>query len=358
MRIERLRVYHVRNLQDVSLEPAPRLNFLCGPNTSGKTALLEAIFLLARGRSFRTARLADVITRGCATFQVTAHLDHGQAGNVVAGVERGNGHLALRFGGETIDTVSAFARRFPVVVATPDSHELVSGTPKVRRNWLDWAMFHVEPRYLEYWREYHRALRHRNSALKQRGSDRELAGWEQVMAPAGEALHGGRQVFVERLHGVLEGLGGQIGSGDLGIRLAPGWNPDRRLLEELESGRKRDREVGYTQCGPHRADLVVEAGGNAVAASFSRGQAKLLVSVLAMALARVVAEMGGENPVLLLDDYDAELDRQARQRLLQLLDQEGLQAFLSSTEWVGEGAPPVGSAMFHVERGEYTKVVE
>jgi DNA replication and repair protein RecF len=359
MRIERLTAHNVRNLLDVALEPSPGLNLFQGANASGKTALLEAIYLLARGRSFRTPRVMDVVRHSAERLQVSARVSHRDARPVMAGIERGSGHLVLRYNGDPVRTVSAHARRFPLVVITPDSQQLVLGGPAVRRDWLDWAMFHVEPGYLDHWRDYHRALRQRNHLLKDAATvTEEIRGWEEGMGRSGTALDEARRAFLRRLEQAFQALAGEFWAEPPGLRLRSGWESDVALEQALADARRTDLISGFTHCGPHRADIAFTHKNNELASHFSRGESKLFICTLMLAEATVLAERLEEPPVLLVDDFSAELDTQAQQRLLAMLGSGKAQAFLTTAGTAAAGSLPGGSARFHVEHGKFREMVE
>lgn len=359
MRIHRLWVRNLRNFADISIEPAGCLNLFLGPNAAGKTALLEAIYLLARGRSFRSPRVEEVIQYHSPSFQVSAEIFHGVDGSLVTGVERGAGRLLLRYAGQTVKTISAHARKFPMVLITPDSQQLVLGGPKVRRNWMDWAMFHVEPAYLATWRDYHRSLRQRNRLLKRTQSGKELHGWEELMSQNGVVLDQARRQFLRGVNSTFTHLFELAGWGEPPeITLQSGWAVEEPLLESLMGRRREDASTGHTGCGPHRADLAFHVNGNELGARYSRGQSKLFVTLLMLAEAQVVFSRTGEEPLLLVDDFAAELDRQAQGRLLSLLSARPGQAFLTSVNFERHWALPNASARFHVEHGAIAKMVE
>lgn len=356
MRIDRLRAKDVRNLRDVELQPAAGLNLISGVNAAGKTALLEAMHLLARARSFRTPRAEEVVHHQSASLQVTARIHHGTDGSLETGIERGEGRWLLRYGGEPVKSISAHARKFPMVLVTPDSQQLFLGGPKLRRHWLDWAMFHVELGYVELWRGYHRALRQRNHLLKRAAREQELEVWEELMASSGEALGAARRRYVQRLEETLAELcrnGWQCGRP--GIHLEQGWEEHGQLREQLARTRRVDSQMGHTACGPHRADIAFRIDESEVAARCSRGQSKEFILLLMLAQAGVIAASIEEEPLLLIDDFAAEMDRAAQERLLALLRGWHGQVFLTCVQAGEEWSLPEGAARFHVEHGAVAK---
>jgi DNA replication and repair protein RecF len=217
----------------------------------------------------------------------------------------------------------------------------------------------VEPSYLEHWRDYVRALRHRNSLLKEGVHDRGLLqSWEWPMASAGEAMAQARQGFVQELGGVLNELTAPCFPHELSVDIIAGWPEDTGLEECLARARAGDGAAGFSRYGPHRADILFSCDGEALAARFSRGQTKLFVCLLMLAEGAAVEKLTGEAPVFLLDDYAAELDVQASGYLLDQVMERGWQTFVTTTEFRELGRFPGLTRLFHVEHGEIAKVIE
>jgi len=357
MFIGSLQVRNVRNLVELELELGPGLNLFQGPNGSGKTALLEAVFLLARGRSFRTSRLSEVPRYGESGFQVIARIQHSQDGQVVTGVSREGKSLLVRYHGEPVRRMSSHARQFPLSIATPDSQDLIYGSPKIRRRWLDWGLFHVEQNYLENWRAYHRALRQRNCLLKISARSRELSAWEQEMATYSTEIQSTRERFTNTVSAHLQLLVDKTAHYPAALRLEPGWDLDCSLVQELEAARSQDASAGYTRLGPHRADLIFMADEKDASVALSRGQSKLYVVLLAIALSQAITELGGESPVLLLDDPLAELDPQTQDILVHLISNQACQSLMSFPNEDYQSPVTNDVAVFHVKRGNIRKMV-
>ena len=357
MFIGSLQVRNVRNLAELKLELGPGLNLFQGPNGSGKTALLEAVFLLARGRSFRTARLSEITRYGASGFQVVAHIRHSQDGDVVTGVSREGKEMSVRYHGEPVRRMSSHARRFPLSIATPDSQDLIHGSPKIRRRWLDWGLFHVEQDYLERWRAYHRALRQRSCLLKISTRSKELASWEREMATHSTEIQTARVRFMVAVGTHMQTLASKTTPYSTTLQLDPGWDVAQPLSDELESTRSQDAAAGFTRFGPHRADLTFVVDERDASMSLSRGQSKLYVVLLAIALSQAITELGGETPVMLLDDPAAELDAETQGILIQLISDQGCQSLMSLPVEVEQLADVKDIAVFHVKRGDIRKMV-
>lgn len=358
MQIRSIQVKGVRNLGEQELELGSRLNLFQGPNGAGKTAFLEAVYLLARGRSFRTSHLAEIARYGQSGFHVVARIQHAQDGEIVTGVSRNGTDLSIRYRGRPVAHVSAHARNFPLSICTPASQDLIYGPPKGRRKWLDWGMFHVEPEYLKAWRDYHLALRHRNSLLKMSTNSMELDAFESEMAENADVITSARVLFSEKLRSRLAQLAASTMDWPLDLRLEQGWESSRSFTRILRESRARDEETGHTRFGPHRADLCFIGFERAAATSLSRGQSKTLVVLLALALGQVIRELGGETPVLLLDDPLAELDREGQEKLLQLIAAQGCQSLISMPDSGFNSGLADNTVLFHVKRGDIRKMLE
>jgi DNA replication and repair protein RecF len=359
MHIERLEVSHCRNLTAVDLPLSPRLNLLTGPNGAGKTSVLEAVHVLARGRSFRSPRIAPVITHGENAIIIRAHVADPIRGRLNVAVQRQRNNQAdARFNREPCKP-SDVAAILPLQLMLPDAAALVFGEPAGRRRFLDWGTFHVKPGYLEALRAYQRALRQRNAVLRGFASggtrSAELETWTLTLVERGNEVTQMRQSYVARLTSVLPEVLESLAP-DLSIRcdLQRGWTDAVELSDSMSESRPRDVKLGATQTGPHRADLKLLAAGGPASAVLSRGQAKLLASALHLAQARLTAADASRASIFLIDDLGAELDREHNQRLFRALADTGAQVLATSTS-VPDLGPAFGQAdrrVFHVEQGQ------
>ena len=351
MHIEWLQVRNVRNLSDQRIEPGPALNVICGPNGSGKTALLEAIHILGRCRSFRTPGINRVIRYQQKELQISAGLRLPDRTLVVTGVERSRTALNIRYNQRTVRKVSEQAALIPVITVTPESHRLVSGSPVFRRRWLDWAMFHVKPDYIETWRDYHRALKNRNSLLRKNKAD-QLAPWEQAMWRAAKELTIQRNAFIRELSGAMETAMRQLRIPQTTLEYDCGWQAGVDLDHYLAEQRRGDMERGVTRHGLHRSDITICQDGREIGHFYSRGQIKLCITALSLALDSVFRNRTQRSPIILVDDLTAELDHAGQQRIIQALAGQGGQVFITTTG----NLPQVNQLpikMFHVEQGMF-----
>ena len=358
MRLEQLEVRNVRILSRVELAPGSGLNVFEGANGSGKTSLLEAIHLLGSGRSFRTHRLGELITRGEDWLRVRGDVRGEDGAGESVGVEKRRDGLRIRVAGDDVRSASVLARRLPLVVITPDSQRLLTDGAVLRRQLMDWALFHVEPTYLEVVQRYRRALRQRNAALREGAGPGVLAPWDQEVGEAGEALHRQRERFLEGILPRYAETLAELLSLAVDIRYQPGWEATRGLAETLAEHTPRDRARGFTGVGPHRADLRFATQEAPLHQVLSRGEGKLFVVGLVLAQGRFLQEQQGRRPIVLVDELASELDGDSRGRFFRLLAALEAQIFVTtvSRELVTDAAGE-GSRVFHVERGKPLKMV-
>jgi DNA replication and repair protein RecF len=356
--IKRLQLQNIRNITEVELEPSPQINVFIGPNASGKTAILEAIHLLSCGKSFRTSRMKELLQHTKTSMVVRAALQTKPKITVKTAIEKQTGKTTILYNGNVVRKQSEQAKNIPLLLVVPDSHRLITGEPKLRRHWLDWAMFHVKPNYIDTWKDYHKSLRHRNALLKKGGDAGQLLAWEQSMSLTAQSIHKQRLGFIEKISEEIKNLLSGVGWEVPDIIYVAGWDTSEDLLTCLINGRNSDRELGFTRAGIHRADITFKIQGHSVASQYSRGQIKKYLACLVIAQMQVMEKESGKRPIFLIDDFAAELDEETRQKLLLQLINHGSQVFITSTELDRNLSNIAGLTVFHVEHGDVNKVVE
>lgn len=362
MSLSRLSVTGVRNLQPVTLTPSPRINILHGDNGSGKTSLLEAIHLLGMARSFRSSRLNPVITHEQASCTVFGQVELGDDQSSALGVSRDrSGELRIRINGQSVRSAAELAEALPLQLINPDSFRLLEGAPKLRRQFLDWGVFHVEPRFLKAWQRLQLALRQRNSWLRHGTLDTaSQAAWSRELSAASDEIDGYRRAYIQTLKPVFEQtLASLLALDGFQLSYYRGWDKDRSLADVLEGSIDRDRAMGHTQAGPQRADLRLRVANHNAAETLSRGQQKLVICALRIAQGHLVSEAKRGQCIYLVDDLPSELDEQHRLALCRLLEQLNCQVFITCVDsnvlqegWRDD--TPV--SMFHVEHGAIAQV--
>ena len=356
MHLTQLRIRDLRCLAAAELEPHSRLNLITGQNGAGKSSLLEAIHLLAYGRSFRGRVRDGLIGTGASAVEVYVEWVE-QDRLRRAGLRHSGASWEARLDGESVDLLGTLSAAIAVLTFDPGSHALIDGSNDVRRRYLDWGLFHVEPGFLSHWRRYARGLKQRNALLKQ-GAANQLQAWEMEMAEAGERLTEARRRYVAELEAGLAATAAALSPdlGPLAMEFASGWKEQElTLADALLLARDRDLAAGFTTVGPHRANWQLQSPLWPANEAPSRGQAKLCALACLLAQGEHFQKARGEAPVFLLDDFAAELDRRHQQRLLEVLRGNAWQAFVTGTE-PPQGLESAEFAGFHVEQGRIRKV--
>lgn len=332
--LESLSVRGFRNLTAVDLALGPRFNILSGDNGQGKTNLLEAAYVLATSRSFRTTRLSDLVERGGETASIRAAVREDVELRVQSVAVR-PGLRAVRIDGKPPATLAEYAVMTPVVVFHPGALSLSAGSGADRRRLLDRIALYLLPASLADAQGYSRASRARQRALEARGESAvDLDDWEELMVRHGLGLSQARASAAERLGSCAAQAFGRIGPPALGLAAryegsAPADAEAFRAL--LARSRPRDRARGWASFGPHRDDLALELGGRPVRGIASQGQHRTVILALELAEAEVIAQARGARPILLLDDVSSELDRQRTSALFSTLREEPGQVILTTT---------------------------
>ncbi len=356
MQIQTLAIQGLRNLLDCKLEFSPQLNIFYGDNGAGKSSIVESIYILGNGRSFRTARHAKVIKQGQEALTLFSQFSQEQKHQL--GLQRfRNGDIQIKLDGEKLKKLSDLSKTLPLQILAPEQFELLSKGPAGRRKLLDWGVFHVEHSFLNHWQKALKVLLQRNQALKRCRSYAELTPWDQQLIPLSETINQRRRYYIEQLEPIYQRVLKQfLPELDATLGLYPGWKQNETLSEVLQRQFESDRKTGFTHSSIQKADLKVLVNEQLAAEYLSRGQQKLVTIALKLAQLELMQQLTDRYPVFLLDDIGAELDLHHQQVLLNFLAEQPKkqQIFITSVH-----LDPLkslikgynGVKLFHVEHG-------
>lgn len=363
MSLTRLNVKHVRNLQDVQILPSPGLNLIVGDNASGKTSLLEAIYLLGMGRSFRSINIKHVIQQEASSLVVFGSVENTSSvpsQEINLGIEKQRDKTRIKVAGDWVKNASSLVMHLPLQLITPDSHKLIEQGPRYRRQFMDWGVFHVEHRFHETWARFQKALKQRNAGLKQNIPAKSLQVWNQELYNTVLIINEMRQRYISELMPIAQQRIFQLtGLDDIRLSYQQGWKQGMDYQEYLSQQESLDREAGYTRYGLHRADIAIRQSGMAAAERVSRGQQKLLACALRLAQVEHLKNKRDIHSLVMVDDLPAELDQQRRECFLQMLRELDIQVFVTATEegLISNKDLWKERKMFHVEHGQVREVV-
>ena len=363
MSLSELIVDDVRCIERAELHLHAGQNLIWGDNGSGKTSLLESIFLLGRGRSFRTRNSERLIRQGrdrLVVFGRTAPSnDVPDSGSTVSDtpvlmrhslgiqVSRVDGTTA-RIDGTNTKSLTELTQFFPVQIIDPGIHKLIEEGGHRRRRWMDWGVFHVEPQFGDWWLRYTRALKQRNAALRRQPD--QAGAWDPELVRLGDLIAEARRRFVEALLPHWQAIVLNLSGLEPELHYFKGWGQDVTLQDALAASKIRDLTKGVTHSGPHRSDIVLRMNGKPAREVLSRGQQKLVAAAMTLGQLVLLQTATQTQPTLLLDDPAAELDGDRLRRFIEQVMRLSSQLVLTSLHSESHlfGRP---DRLFHVEHG-------
>ena len=360
MQLVSLRTFCFRNLAPLEIHPFPGTNLFCGRNGQGKTNLLEAIYLLGYGRSFRTAKVRECIQHGADEAAVEGEAEHGGISrNVKIQINSREKRMLIYNKPAQIDE---FVGNLHVLAFTSGHLSIVRGGPGERRAFLDRAMLVLFPGHLHFLAAYSRALKQRNRILSTRAPSHAAAegalldSWDEALAREGARIVLNRLRYVDRLKEVMQTdlFGGEA----LSIQYVSTVSCESRHVDEIErcfrerlrSARPSDERLGITSVGPHRDDLKLYADGKALANFGSAGQQRSCLLTLYIAQMEIHRKDRGFYPVFLVDDVEAELDDCRLRSFLSYIS-ERTQTFLTTAKETLVSSLPGPIHRFEVKGG-------
>ncbi len=352
MALQSLLVQKLRIIEQLDITLATDANLFIGENGAGKTSILEAIDILSRGRSFRERRSLPLIQHQATDFIVSGGVKVPE-GFIHLGIQKSTKQTVLHLNQEKVASISNHASYLPVLSMHPDSHQLIQGGGKYRRNYIDWLAFHVKHNFLQSWREYNKCLKQRNQALRNHCKEEELLMWTRQLSSLGKQVNIARSEIFQEIKPIFEKyIDKLLPECEISISYDKGWHGATSLGDALNKTRVLERQAKITRFGPHRADLNLSLNLHNVAAIASRGQQKLIAACLLLTQVEYIQRFSKQKCVVLLDDICAELDQQHARSLVSALQTLECQVFITAIE--EEQIDLQGwedSKVFHVKRG-------
>ena len=324
MGIRKLQLTDFRNYEDKKLEFDGGVNVIFGENAKGKTNILEAVYLMSIGESFRARRTEEMVRFGTELGKVKANIDWENGDTLEIEVMVNGGVVMGKVVNKRKYLIDGVSRRrkdllglVPVVIFRPEDVELVSGSADVRRKFMDRLLVQVDKIYENNLSTYEQALRRRNKildAIRDGSATRHaLTFWDSLLIKHGNAVTVKRQELVQYINDLFA-------RSELfkNVKLVYEMSPisESRLLQYKDA----EVAVGYTLVGPHKDDLIVNENGRNLSTFGSRGEQRMAVLAMKMGEIYFIEEKGGKKALLLLDDIFSELDEVHKQEVLRVTD--------------------------------------
>lgn len=348
MAIKQLSLNDFRNLKSITVDFDPRYNIIVGNNGSGKTSLLESINVICQGKSFKTHQLNQCIQHGKKNFLIFAKFS-----DYHAGLSRIESKSKIRIDGGNISRISELVEKTPVITINSSCFELLTGPPSIRREYIDWCLFHVEQKYRDLWSEYSRGLKQKNTLLKSRKPVKELDYWDQYLSPLCLQIYEYRSRYLEQIIKITNNLNKSL-SIDFKTKteIVQGWSDLLDPLTSIKSIRQQELRYGFSIAGSHRDNINISVEGFSVSEILSRGQTKILSISFLLAQILLVKQQTNKSIIVLIDDLESELDSVYVKNIVKLLSTLDVQVFITNIRpqpYLIDSREEY--KMFHVEHG-------
>ena len=345
MSIAELQIHSLRNITSTHLHIYPQCNFFYGKNGSGKTSLLEAVYLLSSGYSFRTRETAPLLRHGDPSLTVFSRMHDGDSVSIQ---KLSSGPTKVLLNGQSCRSSSELAWFLPCQVFYSDIFHIMDAGPTVRRTLLDWGLFHVEQSYHSVWKQYRSVLKQRNALLRQKASQKYFVPWDAQLVFLGNELDTLRRRYFDQWSSTFYTILSQLTDLPCTMVYYKGWDrkqTGRTLQDSLADQWENDRQRQYTQSGPHQADILFDVSLKRAKLLLSRGQQKVVLLALKLAQAHLLIK----DCIYLLDDVMVELDHLHMSRLCDVLSRIKGQFFFTA---VNEELLPLLQRSFDVKSYE------
>ena len=353
--IEKLHVARFRNLNNQYLEPNKNINLVLGSNGQGKTNFIESLYYLGHNRSFKTKNIKDVIPFEEELVQINAIID----GEKIT-LNKSKHKSTILVGDEKISSNSLLSQRLPTQIISPDRGFVVGGTPKLKRSYLDWGVFHDNKEILKTYKSYNKTLKNINAILAGKNQN-QLDEWLSQLSFLSVEISQARINYIKKLIKILEESSLQKlesfieSTKNLAFKLQTGWIKDvdglnqNEIITYLQNNKDsfiRTKHLGY---GPHRA--TVDFYLNKKNEGFlSRGEQKKLSIVFWMLQVLVLAKENSD-PVVLIDDISSELDQKKINSILDFLTNLNIQIFITDIGNKELPLDPKKTNIYHIKNG-------
>lgn len=348
MIISELKIYQFRCFSSLDLKFNSHFNFIYGSNGCGKTSILEAMYLLSCGHSFRSRENVALVSNSFPFFTLFARTSTQDSISIRKSISNST---QIKINNQTCTTTSELAYYFPCQIVYADVFQIIDTGPAERRTILDWGLFHVKQPYLKLFKDYKKILKQRNILLRQKKPYSDFVPWDMQLAQIGEQIHILRENYFGDLKNEFQKVLNDICNLKCTITYFKGWDKksqNRSLIDLLRQSYDSDCTKKFTQYGIHQADLIIESDNKKAKHYLSRGQQKIILISLKIAQINLL----NKKAVLLIDDLPAELDLKNQYLILEYLARRGGQYIISSTNrlcFPEKHLSPERYRVFHLE---------
>jgi len=359
MGIKNIEIKNVRNIRQANLNLNPNFNVLFGKNGSGKTSILEGLYLLGNGSSFRTTKLSQIIQNNYNELVVSGTVSNLNDFPIKLGISIQKQNRRIKVGGKDAKSRVELLEHLPLQIVYPGNLSMIEGSPKNRRQFIDWGVFYEDSEYINDWKLFKRALKQRNGLLKLK-QRKDLEIWDFELAKYGTIVGKKREKYLANLEPYFRLIANEFLSfSEIEFRYVRGWDSDKELLNVLNDDREKDLKIGWTQSGPHKGDVIIVMDGHIAKSFVSRGQMKQIVLALKLAQLKILRskKTNFRSGCFLIDDICAELDSTNLGILMDYIKSMDVQCLITTLNRPSiSSLCDSNSSMFKVEHGSVKAV--
>lgn len=328
----KLSVQNIRSHDSFDINLSPNTTVITGKNGSGKTSLIESIYITLQGTSFKSGDI-DILKTGSDWWRIESVFDDGIKRTVTYNPKQPSGRKKFVIDDKTMYRMSP-RYKYPVVLFEPDDLRLLNGSPTRRRQFIDRFISQLDPEYQSALHKYERALKQRNNLLKNKNSTKnELFVWNIALSEYGSYLIEKRTLFIEQINNQINDEYKKIATTNdiVSIHYSHTSIGDikQKLLTELESRIEHDKVLGFTSTGPHRHDVVFQFNNSPATSVASRGEVRSIILALKFLEVEIIERITDQKPIILMDDVFSELDESRQKALSDTIN--GHQIIITST---------------------------
>ena len=357
--INKLFIHQFRNLASQTITPCENINLFISDNAQGKTNLIEAIYYLGHNRSFKTKTLKEIINFKSTHFQLGAEIDSNKIK-----FEKSKNQTSISINQKKIGNTSQLSHLLPIQIITPDKGFVVNGTPKNKRSYLDWGVFHVKLETVKTFKNYNKVLKNINALLGENQAN-ELDFWFLELAKSAAIINKNRMNYLQQLKKVLfsnkiKTLNGLIHSSDeFNYVFSSGWPKEinaldiQSMYQYLKKNTATLLRIKYLNYGSHKANINFTFNKRNEC-FFSRGEQKTLSIIFWLTQIVLLVNLG-KNPIILIDDLSSELDNTKINVILQYLKTLKVQTFMTDINYNSSLVKNINPTIFKINQGEITQ---
>ena len=349
MFVEDLSIQNLRSLGLLSFNPHRKINIILGKNNVGKTTVLESIYIGSRLKTFKQTPIPNLIKHNETFLKILLNVSRIGEKHLIC-IEKSLKSHNIAKNNLRVIGAKEIARLFPVLALAFGNENIINQPSEFRRSILDWGLFHVEHNYLSILHAYQRCLKQRNYLLK-KGSAEEISYWTMRLAESGNKISALRKEYFKHLNNKFKAFVEKARQSinkphadifNISLAYAPGWDDGEDLISSIDKNIQKDRALGFTEYGPHKADILIESNDLQLRKIGSMSSQVLASLLLTLSQSEVFHVKHNFRPILLIDDLFFGIDDTNLMLVLELLVQAKTQCFLTAPDIYREKLVGIG----------------